>query len=142
MIEFSAEIRPSMALELEPHSGQREQSPLTPDNLYILAKSGPSWAVRLDGKLVALGGHTPVWTGRTVLWGYLGADCGKALPAMTKRVRREVDALAVEFPRVEAYADRHHAQSNRWLRLLGFKKEGVMRKFANGRDYVLYAKVR
>jgi hypothetical protein len=141
MIEISAEIRPSMALELEVHGGQKDQSPLTPDNLYALAKSGPSWAVRLDGKLVAVGGHTPIWAGRTVLWGYLGADCGLALPTMTKRIRREVQALTVEFPRIEAYADRNHEPSNRWLRLLGLKKEGVMRKFANGRDYVLYAKV-
>lgn len=130
-----------MALELEPHSGQSAQAPLSPDNLYALTRSGPSWAVRLDGKLVALGGHTPLWEGRTVLWGYLGADCGRALPAMTRRVLAEVESLAVEFPRIEAYAERHHEQGNRWLRLLGFRKEGVMRKFANGRDYVLYARI-
>lgn len=141
MIEFSTELRPSMALELEPHHGQKDQAPLSPDNLYSLAKSGPSWAVRLDGKLVAVGGHTPMWAGRTVLWGYLGADCGPALAAMTRKVRAEVASLSVEYPRIEAYAERHHEQGNRWLRLLGFKKEGVMRKFANGRDYVLYARI-
>lgn len=42
---------------------------------------------------------------------------------------------------MEAYAERNHAEAHRWLKLLGFKSEGLMRKFYNGRDYVLYAKV-
>ena len=142
MIEFSSDVRPSMALELEPHQGQKLQAPLSPDNLYALTSAGPAWAVRLDGKLVAIGGHTPLWPGRTALWGYLAGDCGPALPVMTRRVRKEVAALAVEFSRIEAYAERHHEQGNRWLLMLGFKKEGVMRKFANNRDYVLYARTR
>lgn len=130
-----------MALELEPHKGQEGQAPLSAENLFRLTASGPAWAVRLDGKLIAIGGHSPAWAGRTILWGYLGADCGPALRRMTKEVRRQVAALAVEFPRMEAYAERHHANGHQWLKLLGFKREGLMRKFYAGRDYVLYAKV-
>lgn len=130
-----------MALELEPHQGQAGQAPLSAENLFRLTASGPAWAVRLDGKLIAIGGHSPAWAGRTILWGYLGADCGPALRRMTKEVRRQVAALAVEFPRMEAYAERHHANGHQWLKLLGFKREGLMRKFYAGRDYVLYAKV-
>jgi hypothetical protein len=141
MIEFSTELRPSMALELEPHEGQAKQYPLTPTNLYELLSRGPAWAVRLNGKLVAVGGHTPIWAGRTVLWGYLGADCGPALPTMTREVLRQIKTIKVEFPRIEAYADRHHKAGNRWLRILGFKHEGVMRKFCNGVDYSLYSRV-
>lgn len=141
MIEFSTDVRPSMALELTPHDGQKRQALLTADNLYNLTKNGQAWAVRYNNKLVALGGHTPMWSGRTVLWGYLGGDCRAALPAMTRRVVAELKELQVEFSRVEAYAERNHAQGNRWLALLGFKKEGVMRKFVNGQDYVLWAKV-
>ncbi len=141
MIEFSTEVRPSMALELEPHSGQKRQAPLTATNLFHLIRSGQAWAVRLNGKLVALGGHTPVWPGRTVLWGYLGADCGPALPVMTREVLRQIKNLEIEFPRMEAYAERRHKEGHRWLRLLGFKHEGVMRKFCNGVDYSMYARV-
>jgi hypothetical protein len=141
MIEFSQDVRPSMALELEAHEGQAGQAPLSAENLFRLAAGGPSWAVRLDGRLVAIGGHTPVWPGRTILWGYLGANCGPALPVMTKEIRRQIGDMRVEFPRMEAYAERHHAEGHRWLKLLGFKQEGLMRKFYNGRDYVLYAKV-
>lgn len=130
-----------MALELEPHAGQARQAPLTSTNLFNLVNSGPAWAVRLDGKLVAVGGHTPVWRGRTILWGYLGADCGPALPVMTREILRQIRSMEVEFPRMEAYAERHHEEGHRWLRLLGFKHEGVMRKFCNGADYSMYARI-
>ncbi len=141
MIEFTRDVRPSMALQLEPHQGQAGQAPLSSDNLFALIRTGPAWAVRLDGRVVAIGGHTPVWPGRTILWGYLGADCGPALAVMTKEIRRQVRDMLVEFPRMEAYAERNHAEAHRWLKLLGFKSEGLMRKFYNDRDYVLYAKV-
>lgn len=141
MIEFSQDVRPSMALQLQPHRGQAAQMALSPELLHALINSGPSWAVRLDGRLVALGGHTPVWKGRTILWGYVGGDAGPALRAMTREIRRQVAAMSVEFPRMEAYAERHHKTGRQWLGMLGFKREGLMRSFYNGRDYVLYAKV-
>lgn len=141
MIEVSRDIRPSMALELKPHDGQKNQAPLTAANLFALMQAGPAWGVRIDGRLVAVGGYNAPWPGRAILWGYLGADCGPALPIMTKHVLREVRAMRVEFPRVEAYAERHHAAGNRWLKLLGFKREGLMRRFCNGQDFILYSKV-
>jgi len=55
IIEITRDIRPSMALELEPQPAQRRQSPCTPDNLFRLIQSGPVWGVRMNGKLVALG---------------------------------------------------------------------------------------
>lgn len=140
MTEFFEGIKPSMALELDLAPGQIGEAAPTPDNLYRLQQVGPAWHVRRGGKLVAMGGHTPVWEGRTVLWGYLGVDSGPSMAAMTRKVRAELDALALEFPRIEAYASRNYGAASRWLVMLGFKREGLMRKFAAGRDYFLYAR--
>lgn len=140
MTEFFTGIRPSMALELDLNAGQIGEASLTPHNLYQLQATGPAWHVRRDGALVALGGYTPVWEGRAVVWGYLGANSGPSMAAMTRKVRAELDALALEFPRIEAYASRNYGAASRWLNLLGFRREGLMRKFAGGRDYFLYAR--
>lgn len=140
MTEFFTGITPSMALELELNPGQRHETSLAPDNLYVLNKMGPSWHVRREGKLVALGGHAPIWKGRTMVWGYLGADSGPSMAAVTRKVRAELDALALEFPRIEAYASRDYRAASRWLVLLGFRRECLMRKFAEGRDYFMYAR--
>lgn len=140
MTEFFTGITPSMALELDLNPGQKGEAAPTPHNLYQLQHAGPSWHVRRDGKLVALGGYTPVWEGRAVVWGYLGVDCGPSMPAMTRKVKAEIAALALEFPRIEAYASRNYGAASRWLVLLGFRREGLMRKFASGRDYFMYAR--
>lgn len=130
-----------MALMLEPQYAQRKDMQFNSEMLLRFVSNGEAWAVRRNGKLVAIGGHTPVWPGRTVVWGFLGADCGPALPVMTKEVRRQIKRLHVDFPRLEAYTERHHEAGHRWLKLLGFKHEGIMRKFYNGTDYALYGKV-
>jgi hypothetical protein len=140
MTEFFEGIKPSMALELDLAPGQRGEAAPTPQNLYELQRAGSAWHVRRDGKLVAMGGHTPLWTGRTVVWGYLGENAGPSLPAMTRKVRAQLEVLALEFPRIEAYASRNYGAASRWLVMLGFRREGLMRKFADGRDYILFAR--
>ena len=139
MIEIGEGVRPSMALELNLQADQIGQAPLSPENLFLLAKDGHSWHVRLDGRLVALGGYALVWPGRAVVWGYLGRDAGPAMPAMTRRIRCELARAAV--PRYEAYAGVRHTAARRWLKLLGFRKEGTMRQFMLGGDFVMFARV-
>jgi hypothetical protein len=140
MTEFFEGIKPSMALELDLNPGQKGEAAPTPHNLYELQSAGPSWHVRRNGELVALGGYTLLWKGRAVVWGYLGVNSGPSMPAMTRKVRQTLDDLALEFPRIEAYASRNYGAASRWLVLLGFRREGLMRKFADGRDYFMYAR--
>ena len=140
MTEFFEGIKPSMALELDLNPGQRGEAAPSPHNLYQLQQAGPSWHVRRGGKLVALGGYTPIWEGRVAVWGYLGVDSGPSMSAMTRKVKTELDTLALEFPRIEAYASRNYGAASRWLVMLGFRREGLMRKFASGRDYFMYAR--
>lgn len=141
MIEVGADVRPSMAVLLTPHEAQAKQAELTPDNLLALLRSGPAWWVRWNGRLVALGGLSVMWQGRAAVWGYLGGDAGPAMVCMTREVEKQLRAFAMDFPRIEAYVQRNHEAGHRWIRMLGFQKEGVMRKFANDHDYVMYARV-
>jgi RimJ/RimL family protein N-acetyltransferase len=143
MTEFDPVVYPSMALDLADklQPEQKLVATLTPGNLYTLVKSGPAWAVKRDGAIVALAGYTELWPGRAVVWGYLGSNAGPSMSAMTRFMRAEMAKVHLVCPRVEAYADRHHPAAHRWLKLLGFKREGLMRKFAGGRDFALYARV-
>lgn len=141
MIEFSTTVYADMANELSVHEGQINQHALTPDNLRALVLAGKAWAVKKDGKLIALMGHTPMWIGRTVMWAYLSKDCGRVMVALTRAIAAEINRMQVDFLRIEAYAEVEHREGNRWLKAMGFRCEGVMRKFVNGIDYNLYAKV-
>lgn len=142
MIEITDDVRPSMAVELKLQPLQKNDHELTPDALAALIQSGRVWAVKVDGRVVALGGYTPIWAGRAMVWGALSLACRPAMLTMTKRILRELEKAQVEFPRLEAYADRHSKEARRWLLQLGFKREGTMQKFANGRDFTMFARVR
>jgi len=141
MIEFTTKVRPSMILEMDVQIEQQNQEQLTPETIFQFVMTGKAWAARHNGKVVALAGYVPVWEGRCVLWGLLGSDAGPAMAALIQRTRQELKQVQVEFPRVEAYAARNHEAAHRLLKLMGFKSEGMMRKFHKGNDYVLYAKV-
>ena len=139
MVEIKPGLLPSMALGFE---AQRAQlvTPLTPATLFGAAQMGETWHVLLDGKVVAFGGHFPAWAGRNVVWGYLSKDAGPAIRAMTRYIRAELEAASVQ--RFEAYVARNFKSGHRWIRLLGFKSEGTLRKIAHGTDYTMYARVK
>jgi len=48
-----------------------------------------------------------------------------------------------EFKRVEAFVDANFDAGHRWIKMLGFEREGYMRSFTpEGNDAVLYARIR
>lgn len=141
MIEFTTQVLPSMALQVDVQLHQKSQ-PVNSSVLYAFISSGPSWACKHNGKIVALGGHVPQAGRRTVVWGLISADAAPAMYAMTRRIKKEIESLRVDFDRVEAYTHRNHEAGHRWLKMLGFKHEFIMRKFYEGEDYSMYAKVK
>lgn len=140
-VVIAKDVLPSMALMLDLHPGQSSGPPLTPQSLYSLLGAGEAWSVRYDGALVAIAGYAVAWPGRAVLWACLGAECGPAMPVMTLRMRKHLATMGEEFPRIEAYAETGYDKGARWLRLLGMKREGTLRKWSNGLDFDMYAMV-
>ncbi len=144
MIEIVSPARPSHAVDVmqRPNPGQLSEDLCTPDMVQTLNSQGTTWAVLIDGTCVAIGAVYPVWKGRAIVLGFLGAHAGPAMTTMTRRIRKELKALEVDYPRLEAYVARHYKDGHRWIRLLGFTREGLMKKFAHGQDYVLYSRVK
>ncbi len=94
-----------------------------------------------DGRAVGCAGLIELWPGRDCAWALL-SDCGqRAFLNIHRTVLRQLDARKTR--RTEMSVDVVHAAGQRWAELLGFKKEGLMRRFSpDGRDAYLYAKVR
>ncbi len=48
-----------------------------------------------------------------------------------------------DFQRVEAYVDPEFPQAIKWAEMLGFEREGLMKRFTpSGQDQYLYARTR
>jgi len=118
--------------------GWRDQGP-------AMLAAGPCWAAVRNGQVLALAGLVLHWPGRASCWCLIGAD----FPTtgwvwLTKQVRRRMGAAIRELAlhRVEAESAYGWLPGVRWLELLGFEREGLMRAYGHdGRDFIRWAKV-
>lgn len=106
-----------------------------------LVAGGPCFTGVHEGAIVGCSGVVKQWDNRAVAWALLSDHSGKHFPRIHKAVKRFLDT--VDFKRVEAFVDYDFDQGHRWIRMLGFKPEGVMRCFTpEGKDAVLYARIK
>jgi hypothetical protein len=95
----------------------------------------------VDGdRLFGMAGIFERWDGVGLAWALLAEDFASHRLTIFKLMKRALDLST--FDRVEAYVVEGHESGERLLEHLGFAKEGVMRKFWNGKDHTLYARVR
>ena len=113
---------------------------LTRETLAQFIRSGPAFAC-VDGSILAIMGITPIWHERAVAWGLLSDSIGASMTAVHRSVLRGLDGLFV-VKRLEAYVAVDHTEGFRWMRMLGFEQEGVMRSFHEDKDFALFARVK
>jgi hypothetical protein len=96
----------------------------------------------VDGdRVFASGGVVLIDQFRALVWGSIGADAGSHMVAITRAAKHMLDSIPVN--RLEMTVLVSFEAGHRWAKMLGFECEApILKKFAHGRDYSLYAKVR
>lgn len=132
--------------------GDTERLILQPSQIYMtdmleeidlepLAVRGMAWSAEIDEGIIAIGGLQPQWEGRAIAWTLISSVSGKYF----LQIHREVEKFLNHSPfrRIEATVDVGFKPGHRWMRMLGFEPEGLMRAYRpDGGDQVLYARVR
>lgn len=80
--------------------------------------------------------------GKVHLVALVGKDCGyKAVP-MFRKIRKLIDEWlsCKDINRVEMTTQLGFEQADRLAELLGFKKEGILRKYYNGIDFNIWGR--
>jgi RimJ/RimL family protein N-acetyltransferase len=97
----------------------------------------------LDGdKVVAIGGVQDIWTGRGAVWAFLSYDMRKYMRFCHSAVLKFLE-MTKTYNRIECVVDKDFPNGHRWMKLLGFKREGIMEKYLpNGEDVVSYSRVK
>jgi RimJ/RimL family protein N-acetyltransferase len=106
-----------------------------------LKLSGPAFTGIHEGCILGCAGLVKQWENRAIAWALLSSDIGNEFV----RIHRAVDRFLnlTDFDRVEAHVDADFEQGHRWIKMLGFKEEGYMKRFnPNGGDAVLYARLK
>lgn len=99
---------------------------------------GPAWTVLDRGEVVAAGGFLLQWEGRFLAWAIIGQ--GANMRSLTRIARGVLDGFLVR--RIEATIDVQFRQAAKWVSMLGFQFEGVLRCAGlNGEDFAMYSKV-
>lgn len=97
--------------------------------------------VTADGQVMAIAGLIPIWEGRALVWALLSRHSGPHFRSLHRRVSAFLDAQSVR--RMEATVYEGFTQGHRWLRMLGFECEGLMRAYTpDGASQYLYSRVR
>lgn len=109
----------------------------------LLKDSGPAWsAFDVYGNLVGCGGTAIEHQGCATAWTLLNPQLSGRRMLQLTRVARAVLA-SCQTRRIQAHADPAFPPARRWLELLGFQYEGVLRCFSpDGRDMAVYALVK
>ncbi len=133
-------LRAEHILGLEDLNAFQKDVPISVEYAVSLEEGG-GWAVLEGEKPIMCGGIAQSLPG-----------CGHAWTILTRRWRRYARGIheAVEmyldtsdFERIESVVHCDHAAGHVWLKRLGFELECPrMRKWFNGNDYALYARVR
>jgi hypothetical protein len=111
------------------------------DGLLNLAEQGMSRAIVEGDVVLGIIGAVPTVAGVCEVFVVASEDQRRFPLAFTKAVRQELYQLQNKFRRIQAVSknDEFHV---RWLSWLGFKQEGLMRKYGmNGEDMLMWGLV-
>lgn len=127
-------------LTLQPSQAIMQPTLANPAYAKWLATSGPAYSL-VDGDVViASAGIIPQWENRALAWALISATAGKHFVVIHKAIRRFF--VLHNYKRIETAVDCSFEQGHRWMKMLGFEREGRMRAFMpDGRDCDLYARV-
>lgn len=113
---------------------------LTEDYALALAAAGPAITATVDGEPVACCGIARAQFNTGVLWGFVGESAGRNMLRLHRAASRFIGALPMT--RIESTVEQGFAPGCRWLELLGFESEGLMRKYGpDGSNHLRYARV-
>jgi hypothetical protein len=95
-----------------------------------------------DGRVIGSIGIYPMWPGTYEMWlvpSVYVAEYGLSFARFVKKALAMVESLhPITRIQTESPADELH---DRWMRYLGFEQEGDLRKYINGVDYRMWAKL-
>lgn len=125
-------LQPSQVM-LQPYLNDRNYG-------EFLFRGGPAYS-GLDGdRVIACMGLIPLWENRAQGWGLISSNAGAYFNQITKAVLHTMELHP--FRRIEASVKCDFQPGHRWIKMLGFEREGTMRCYApDGDDYDLYARV-
>jgi hypothetical protein len=126
-------------MDIRPH----EQQLLTMEG-YVQSMQVRSIACTgiVDGRIICCGGVIPYQNGNADIWLIPSVYVSTVKMTFTKELKKWLFGVRNDLclNRMQSYCldDELH---NRWMRFLGFEREGLARKYHQGKDYALFGRI-
>ncbi len=103
----------------------------------------PSISGFRDDEVILCAGILPQWEGRAIVWALLADSVGRCdMMWIHRQTLWFLDTQVKNYRRIEAHVDELFTAAHKWVRMLKFESEGLMRHFDPlGRDMRLYARI-
>ena len=125
-------------LTLQPHQA-RTLSVNGPSFVPYLTQAGPAYTALIDSCVLACAGII-LCDGVGTLWAYIAADAGRHFVRLHRAAQRLIGLQPLR--RLEASTEADFIPGCRWLELLGFQSEGILRQYGpHGEDHLRYARI-
>lgn len=109
-------------------------------DLTGLSDRGLAWTFDHDGEILGVAVIAPQWDNRAMALVLLAQSAGEHFHKIHRAVHRFLSTCGIR--RVEATVDVNFDEGDRWMRMLGFEFEGLMRAYRpDGADMKLYARI-
>lgn len=135
IVEFKKEHLEVM--DLRPH--EHELIELGGDLSYL--ENGVNCTGIVDGRVLCCGGVIPMMKGNAEIWLIPSVHVSKSTITFVKELKNWLftvrESLDLDRMQTICIDDELH---NRWMKFLGFEKEGQLKKYCNGKDYVMYGR--
>jgi len=113
-----------------------------PDYAQAIAAADLTFTGLRDGVVVGCAGVFPQWPGRGLAWALVGSLNPRDWVQVTRAALHLFEtAHARGYWRIETTVDVSFGAGIRWALMLGFKTEGLMRRYTpQGRDHLMMAR--
>lgn len=103
----------------------------------------PATTAMLNGEPIACFGVHLLWEGTGEAWAAFREDLPDVLPkTLVGATRVALDTMSEMVDRLQATVEKSNKPAQRFAEHYGFKKEGVLRKYRNGKDFIMYSRVK
>lgn len=114
--------------------------PHTTADLTALSDIGLAWTFEDEGQVLGIAALIPQWENRATAVALLSQDAGRHFVRIHKMILRFFKTCGIR--RIDASVDVGFDAGERWMQMLGFEHEGLMRAYRpDGADMNLYARI-
>lgn len=107
------------------------------------AKDGDAYMAIVDDKLIAMAGIYKFIEGVGQVWMFFNREAAYYAKTIVEAINYYIKTIMEKnnYHRIQTICPKGSISANRFIKFFGFQEEGIMRQFANGQDFVMYAKL-